>query len=126
MRIERFKICYPNSKAGKTHWNKQYGMNAYYSGKPWQVRKRDAECWHCLTRTAMNKQGVRQKPFEKPVILTFYFNDRLDCSNHGMYIKLIEDGMKGRIITDDSRRFVKGIECYFHNEDYILVEIREV
>lgn len=34
--------------------------------------------------------------------------------------------MKGRLIADDSRKFVKGIECYFHTEDYILVQIREV
>lgn len=123
---EQFRIYYPQSKAELKRWSKEYGMNAYYAGKHWAIRKRDAEYWHYLTLSAMNKQGVRQKPFEKPVILTFYFNDRLDCSNHGMYIKLIEDGMKGRIIADDSRKFVKGIESYFHDEDYILIEIREV
>lgn len=65
-----------------------------------------------------------RRPFERPVILTFWFNDRLDCSNHAMYVKMIEDGMKGRLIKDDSKRYVKGIECYFHDEDYILVQLR--
>jgi hypothetical protein len=74
----------------------------------------------------MNKQEVRNTPFEKPVVLSFYFNDRLDCSNHGMLVKMIEDGMKGRLIADDSKKFVQGIECYFHDEEYILVKVREV
>ncbi len=126
MGYESFKIYYPKSKAEMKRWTKEYGMNAYYAGKHWAVRKKDAEFWHLLTRSAMNKQEVRLRPFEKPVILTFYFNDRLDCSNHGMFIKMIEDGMKGRLITDDSKKFVKGIECYFHNEEYILVKVREV
>lgn len=101
-------------------------MNAYYSGKHWSRRKQDAEFWHLLTISALNRQEVRTTPFENPVILTFFFNDKLDCSNHGVLIKMIEDGMKGRIIADDSRKFVKGIECYFHDEGYILVQIREV
>lgn len=123
---ESFRIYYPKSKAEQKRWASEYGLNAYYAGKHWSKRKQDADYWHLLTASAMNRQDIRRKPFEKPVILTFWFNDRLDCSNHAMYIKMIEDGMKGRIITDDSKRFVKGIECYFHDEDYILVQIREV
>ncbi len=126
MAYESFRIYYPSSKAEMKRWTKEYGMNSYYAGKHWSIRKRDAEYWHLLTRSAMNKQEVRLRPFEKPVILTFYFNDRLDCSNHAMFIKMIEDGMKGRLITDDSKKFVKGIECYFHDKEYILIEIREV
>jgi len=123
---EQFKIQYPPTAAGKKRWAKEYGLNKYYSGVHWSVRKRDAEFWHMLTRSCMNKAGVRNRPFEKPVVISMYFNDRLDCSNHAMYFKYIEDGMKGRIIQDDSRRWVKGCEVYFHDEDYILVEVREV
>ena len=126
MACESFRIYYPKNKAAKSAWSSRYGLNAYYAGKHWSGRKSDAEFWHLATRAAMSKQVVRLKPFEKPVILTFYFNDRLDCSNHAMLIKMIEDGMKGRIIADDSREYVHGIECYFHDEDYILIQIREV
>lgn len=126
MAKEEFRIYYPSSPAGKKLWAKLYGLNAYYSGKHWAKRKEDAEYWHLLTRQAMNRQEVRNRPFEKPVIITMYFNDRLDCSNHAAYFKMIEDGMKGRIINDDSRRWVKGCEMYFHDEDYILVRVREV
>jgi Holliday junction resolvase RusA-like endonuclease len=40
--------------------------------------------------------------------------------------KMIVDAMKGRIVEDDNRRWVRGVAHYFHDEDYISVEIREV
>ena len=123
---ERFRIPYPKNKAEQKQWSKNYGMNAYYAGKHWSVRKRDAEFWHMLVRSCLDGQDVRRIPFKRPVIISFWFNDRLDCSNHGVMIKMIEDGMKGRLIEDDSRKYVKGIECYFHDEDYIKVEVREI
>ena len=124
--IERFKIPYPNTPAGKSRWAKMYGMNAYYAGKHWSLRKQDAEFWHNLTRACMHNAGVRKRPFEKPVKITMYFNDRLDCSNHAVMFKMIEDGMRGRLIQDDSRRWVKACEMAFHDESFILVEVREI
>lgn len=124
--VERFKIPYPNTPAGKSRWNKLYGMNAYYSGKPWQLRRQDAEFWHNLTRACMHNAGIRKRPFEKPVIVTFYWNSRLDIDNHAIMGKMIMDGMKGRLIQDDSRRWVKGVAHYFHDCDHILVEVREL
>jgi Holliday junction resolvase RusA-like endonuclease len=107
-------------------WTKEYGMNAYYAGKHWSIRKRDAEYWHLLTRSAMNKQEVRIRPFEKPVEISFLWNDRLDIDNHAVMGKMVVDAMKGRLINDDSRRWVKGVYHGFHDEDYILIQIREV
>lgn len=126
MAVEIFKIYYPKSKAEKSQWNKRYGMNAYYSGKPWQVRKKDAEYWHLLTRSAMNKQGVRCRPFEKPVEVSFLWNDKLDIDNHSIMGKMIVDAMKGRLINDDNRRWLKAVYHSFHDEDYILVQVREI
>lgn len=123
---ETFVIPYPKTATGKKAWAKQYGLNAYYSGKHWSIRKRDAEYWHMLTRSEMERQKVRRRPFENPVIISFYWNDRLDCSNHAIMAKMIEDAMKGRIIQEDSRRWVKGIEHYFHDENFIRVAIREI
>lgn len=125
MGMEEFIIPYPPTPAGKKAWSKFYGLNAYYAGKSWPMRKRDADFWHALVAAEMERQKVRKRPFEKPVIITMFFNDRLDCSNHAMYFKLIEDSIKGRIIQDDSRRFVKGCEMYFSNDDYIRVIVRE-
>jgi hypothetical protein len=123
---EKFRIPYPKTKAEQKQWSKDYGMNAYYAGKHWSIRKRDADFWHMLVKSCLDGQEVRRTPFKRPVVITFWFNDRLDCSNHGVMIKMIEDGMKGRLIQDDSRKYVKGIECYFHDDDYIKVEVREI
>lgn len=120
-----FDIPYPPDKKGRSAWSKRYGLNAYYSGKCWQARKADADFWHKLVQKEMDKQDVRKYPFEKPVIITFLFNDRLDASNHGAYVKLIEDGLKGRVIHDDNKKYVIGTETYFHDEDCIRVIVRE-
>lgn len=123
---ESFKIPYPNTPAGKSRWAKLYGFNRFYAGVHWSKRKEAAEFWHMVTKSCMQSAGVRKRPFDKPVQITMYFNDRLDCSNHAMYFKFIEDGMKGRLIHDDSRRWVRAGMIAFHDEDYILVEVKEL
>lgn len=123
---EKFHIPYPSSKAGQKQWSKEYGMNAYYAGKHWSRRKRDAEFWHRLTRSCMDEQNVRRVPFKRPVVVIFHWNDRLDIDNHAVMGKMIVDALKGRVIEDDSRKWVKGVCHYFHDENYIGVEIREI
>lgn len=126
MRItEQFKIPYPKPASAKVAWNRRYGMNAYYSGKHWAQRKKDAEVWHWMTTAAMRKAKCRTTPFDKPVIVRFYWNDNLDVDNHAVMGKMIVDAMKGLIIHDDSRRYLVGVSHYFHDEDYILVTVRE-
>ena len=123
---EKFKIPYPKSKAGQKQWAKDYGMNAYYAGKHWSARKADAEFWHRMTRIYMDASNVRRVPFKRPVVITFHWNDRLDIDNHAVMGKMIVDALKGRVIEDDTRRHVKGVCHYFHDADYIGVEIREI
>lgn len=123
---ESFIIQYPKTPAERKRWSSRYGMNAYYSGKHWAQRKADAEYWHMMVRSAMNSQKVRRKPFEKPVVITFYWNDRLDIDNHAVMGKMILDAMKGRIVNDDTRRWVKGVEHYFHDADNIKVVVSEL
>ncbi len=125
-RTATFKIAYPPTKEGKAQWNKRYGLNAYYSGKAWQARKRDAEYWHMLTRAAIKESIPRPVMFDKPVEFTYWFNSKLDLSNCSSYVKLIEDGTKGILIEDDNRKYVKRINMLWHNEDYILVQIKEI
>lgn len=54
-------------------------------------------------------------------------NNRLDIDNHSYLAKLIIDGMKGLLIEDDDRRFVKSLRQEFHNENrnFIFVEVYE-
>ena len=122
---ETFYIEYPNTKAGKKLWAKEYGMNAYYAGKHWSRRKADVDYWHRLVSICMEKQGIRRTPFTKPVVVTFWWNDRLDLDNHSVMGKMIVDAMKGRVIEDDNRRWLKGVCHYWHDNDYIKIEVRE-
>ena len=126
MNTEVFFIDYPATPAGKRQWAKEYGFNKYYSGVHWSVRKRDADFWHRLAKACMDRAGVRCIPFQKPVTVTFWWNDRLDIDNHSVMGKFIVDAMKGRVIREDSRPYLKGVSHLWHNEDYIKVEVREV
>lgn len=123
---EQFKIEYPKTDSGRKAWNKLYGTNAIYAGKHWSKRRQDAQMWHLLTINAMNAAQIRKRPFEKPVVISFLWNDRMDISNHAYMAKMIEDAMKGRLITDDSRRWVKGICHYFHSAPYIKIIVEEI
>jgi hypothetical protein len=120
----RFVIPYPSTKAGKSQWTKEYGLNAYYAGKHWSKRKRDAEFWHSLVRSELRKQ-LKPRLFKEPVIVSFWWNDRLDIDNHAAMGKMIVDAMKGILIEDDTRRYVHGVGHLFHDEDCILVEVAE-
>lgn len=121
-----FKIDYPPNKAGKTAWNRRYGLNAYYAGKHWAVRQKDAEYWHTITRAAVRECIKKPVILDNPVVIEAYFNDNMDASNHAAILKMVEDSLKGLLIYDDNRRYVKGVSMFFHNEDYIKVILREV
>ena len=124
-RYFEFRIDYPKTPAGRKSWNRRFGTNAYYVGKHWSARQRDAEYWHTLTRAAVREAGLSEPMFTAPVEITAYFNDALDCSNHSVIFKMIEDGLRGLLITDDSRRYVCGVSMRFHDFDYIRVIVRE-
>ena len=101
------------------------GMNKVYAGKHWSVRKKEADEVHLLVKSIISKtKGI--KPFSKPVQITFRYNSRLDCSNHGYLNKLIEDALKGYILVDDSKAYVKRITTEFQSHSKnIIVEVEE-
>lgn len=74
----------------------------------------------------MSRQKVRNYPFENPVGITILFNDNLDCDNHAAMAKMIIDGMKGKVIHDDNRKWMKSVTMGFHDLDCIRVIVREV
>lgn len=121
----RFIIPYPPTKAGRSQWAREYGLNAYWAGKHWARRKQDAEYWHSMVRSELRKQGIKPRMVAGPVELRFWFNDRLDCSNHAAMVKMTEDALKGVLIADDSRKYVKKITTAFHDENFILVEVKQ-
>jgi Holliday junction resolvase RusA-like endonuclease len=121
----KFTIPYPHKKE-MAAWNKRFGLNAIYSGKHWTKRNDDSDFFHDLVYAYLKQQKVAQKLFKSPVHITFRWNDNLDLSNHSYMAKLIEDSLKGYLIKDDSKKYVTGISHFFHDENYIEVEITEI
>lgn len=121
----KFTIPYPPTKKGKSVFCKRFGLNAYYAGKHWSARKRDAEELHWMTRSAMRRAGIRQRMLQRPVEITFRWDDRLDIDNHAVLGKAIVDGMKGYILQDDNRRYVRRVCHEFWDGGEIQVEVRE-
>lgn len=121
----KFTIPYPPTKKGKSVFCKRFGLNAYYAGKHWSARKRDAEELHWMTRSAMRRAGIRERILRNPVEITFRWDDRLDIDNHAVLGKAIVDGMKGYILQDDNRRHVRRVCHEFWDGGEIQVEVRE-
>lgn len=120
----RFTIPYPATKAGMSAWNKRYSLNAYWSGKHYKSRNRDAKEIHDLTTICMRKAGICRKLMDYPVEVCFFWDDGLDADNHAALGKMIVDAMKGYILPDDNRKWVKGVHHEFWEDKKILVEVR--
>lgn len=119
----RFEIPYPPTKAGKAAFNKRFGLNAYYSGKPWAARKRDAAELHQLALLAMRKARIPMHLVDRPVEICFYWDDGLDVDNHAIIGKAVVDAMKGKLLPDDNRRWVHKVTHAFWDGGSIRVEI---
>ena len=123
---EVIKIPYPKTMAGKKEWNKRYSLNAYWRGKPYHERAADARFWHALTKMAMDAAHCRKHPFENPVEIVIYWDDALDVDNHAAMGKMIVDAMKGRVIRDDSRKWLKRLTHDWNEDGIIRVVVSEV
>lgn len=121
-----FTIQYPPGKHQKSDFCRRFGLNAYYSGKPWPVRKKDANELHLMALAAMRKEKIPQKPFECPVRIKFFWDDGLDVDNHAVLGKCFVDAMKGYILHDDRRKWLKTVSHEMWNGGCIKVEISEV
>ena len=64
--------------------------------------------------------------YNVPVSIKFWFNDNLDIDNDSTYAKLIIDSLKGLLIEDDNKKYVRRIELNCHDEDCILVVIERM
>lgn len=125
-RTESFTIDYPDNKAERKRWMKDFGLNAIYAGKHWSARGRDSEYWNWLVRICMQRQGVPKQPFDRPVTIRFYWHDNLDIDNHAYMGKLIADAMKGYLLHDDDRRYYRAVTHAYQDEDCIRVAVEEV
>ena len=119
----RFTIPYPPTKKGKSAFCKRFGLNAYYAGKHWTQRKDDARDLHMLTEFSMKRAHIRKQLVNYPVLVRFLWDDGLDLDNHAVLGKAIVDAMKGYILPDDNRRWVKKVSHEFWDGGEIAVEV---
>jgi hypothetical protein len=124
MRTEHFEIPYPGTPAERKRWNRLYGLNAIYAGKHWSQRNKDKTFWHYITRNALQEVGIKQKTFDRPVRISFWWNSRLDLDNEAYMRKMIIDSLHGWLIENDSKRYVRELRDYCHDRPYIAVEVR--
>lgn len=118
-----FTIPYPATKAGKTAFCRRFGLNAYYAGKHWAQRKKDADELHTMTHLALYQSKVPKKLLEWPVEVRFYHDDGLDIDNHAVIGKAVVDALKGYLLPDDNRRWVRKVSHEFWPGGAIRVEI---
>lgn len=119
----RFEIQYPQGKKDKISWNRRFGLNAYYAGKSWPERKRDAEELHMIARAAMHRAGIKPGVMSSPAQVRFFWADGLDIDNHAVLGKAIVDAMKGYLLADDGPKYVRKVSHEFWEGDCIRVEV---
>lgn len=104
--------------------------NKFYAGKHWGVRRTLADEIHLRVQYAVLEQFPGVTPFERRVHITMraYFDMRpLDCCN--LPAKLYIDGLHGRVITDDSPKYVASVttESLVDKENpRVEIEIKEI
>lgn len=118
-----FVIHYPATKKGKAAFTKCYGLNAYYAGKHWSVRNKDADYFHSLVRYELIEQGLRPDMMDGPVQVVISFDDGLDVDNHAVMGKYIIDALKGVCFEDDRRKFISSVTYTFNDENLIKVSL---
>lgn len=121
-----FTIPYPPTQRGKTAWNKRFSLNAYWSGKHYRARAADARDIHAMTILALRQARVKKEPFKQAVEILFRWDDGLDIDNHAALGKMVLDALKGYVIQDDSRRWVRRVTHEFFEGGRIEVEVREL
>ncbi|MBQ7014300.1 MAG: hypothetical protein IJN11_10375 [Oscillospiraceae bacterium] len=102
----------------------RWGMNSLYSGKHWAKRDKEAAEMHLIVRAALSECRIPRRLFTAPVAVHIRYNSRMDIDNHGYLSKLIIDGLKGWLIEDDSRKYVKALYQEFHSMDAGLIFVR--
>ena len=103
----------------------EWGLNKLYAGVHWSKRKHQAEQIHGLVQTTLKQKRIPRKTFSKPVSVRISYNSRLDIDNHGYLSKLIIDGLKGYLIEDDRRKYIRALHQCFWSGEGVLVEVFE-
>lgn len=118
-----FTLPYPAGAKAKSVFCRQFSLNAYYGGKHWTQRKKDAEYIHMLTKLALRRAGISPGILDFPVEIRFFWDDGLDIDNHAAIGKMVVDALKGYLLTDDNRRWFRRVSHEFWGGGTIRVDI---
>lgn len=118
-----FTLPYPPGKTGKSTFCRKLGLNAYYAGKHWAQRKKEADELHQLTILSLKKAGIRPKVITHPVEVRFFWDDGLDIDNHAVIGKAVVDALKGVLLPDDNPRWFRRVSHEFWSGGAIRVDI---
>lgn len=118
-----FVIPYPPTPEGKRDFCRRYSLNAYWEGKHWGKRGKDAKELHQLAFVSMRQKRILKQILRYPVEVRFYWNDGLDADNHSAMGKAFLDAMKGYILKNDSKKYVRKVSHEFWDGEGILVEV---
>ena len=104
--------------------NSRLGLNKVYEGGHWGRRKGLVDEIHNIVWLELARQKIPKKCCEVPVCIEILYNSRLDIDNHGFLSKAILDSLKGWLIVDDNRKYVRRLEQDFHSGDGVIVRIK--
>ena len=114
--MDRIEFTLPIKVTSKMSFNK------VYAGEHWSKRSKEAETYHNFVKYELMKQKIRKKIWELPVEITFLYNSNLDIDNHAYIDKLIIDGLKGYLIKDDSKKYVRRkIDDYWEGQGVRII-----
>jgi len=85
-------------------------LNQYWAGMHWTKRKKEADRVHQLVLRSVPHDAVM---FNSPVFIVIhaYFKNRpFDADN--IVAKPYIDALKGRLLREDDKRFVRGVMLY--------------
>ena len=101
-------------------------LNEIYAGKHWGGRSTYKEKMHIFLQSELRRQGIPKKLYRNQVKITFLWSGRLDLDNYGYLRKLIIDSLKGWILPDDNKKYVKKLCDEFSNNDVTTVIVEEL
>jgi hypothetical protein len=117
--MDRIEFTLPIKVTSKMSFNK------VYAGEHWSKRSKEAETYHNFVKYELMKQKIPRETWELPVEIIFLYNSGLDIDNHAYIDKLIIDGLKGYLIKDDSKKYVRRKTDDYWDGAGIKVIVRE-
>lgn len=102
---------------------KPMSWNQLYSGSHWSVRSNEALRVHKLVSYSMNPKPKGAYVGRVGIVVKAYFEKRpYDCDN--IATKIYVDGLKGKVIVDDTPKYVSAVTAMsLVDKEYPRVEI---